>query len=158
MVSPACGRHSHKLGGEGKGVLHHDTRTIGGEEIKGGWKTDFSGSDGQIEMEFQAAMRPNADPVCDVDSEAGMTVTHSLIVELVVAEEYCPNKNTKLVTPTGAARVLRMTFSLVVTARMGLGISWDEEQPPVYSDVPVSPPSYSQMVDCEGETLDYEEL
>ncbi|EJS41625.1 YOR322C [Saccharomyces arboricola H-6] len=45
--------------------------------------------------------------------------------------------------PTGAARVLRMQFRLTVTERSGLGISWDEEVPPIYQDVKLlSPPSY----------------
>src|SRR5690606_21863117 len=69
-------------------------------------------------------------------------VRHNLVVELIVAEEFCPNWNTNLITPTGAARVLRMQFHLHVTERPGLGISWDEEMPPIYCDVPASPPSY----------------
>lgn len=166
MVSPACAKHSQKLGGEGKGIMHESTRIIGSEDFKSGWKTDFTvGNDnegGLIEMEFQASPnKPNLEPapVCDVDSEAGlMTVKHALVIELVVAEEYCPNKNTKLITPTGAARVLRMTFNLLMTARMGLGISWDEEQPPMYSDVPASPPHYTQMEDYDGDSIDYEDL
>lgn len=46
--------------------------------------------------------------------------------------------------PTGAARVLRMQFRLTVTERSGLGISWDEEVPPIYQDVQnySVPPSY----------------
>ncbi|KAI9790787.1 MAG: hypothetical protein M1816_004745 [Peltula sp. TS41687] len=165
MVSPACPKHSQKLGGEGKGIMHESTRIIGSEDFKSGWKTDFDvGNDsegGLIEMEFQAGPKSNLEPrpACDVDGEAGlMTVKHSLIIELVVAEEYCPSKNSKLVTPTGAARVLRMTFNLLVTARMGLGIAWDEEQPPMYSDVPASPPHYTHMEDYVGDPLEYEDL
>lgn len=49
--------------------------------------------------------------------------------------------------PTGAARVLRMQFRLNVTERSGLGISWDEEVPPIYQDVRLlSPPSYENTV------------
>lgn len=35
-----------------------------------------------------------------------------------------------------------MKFRLVCTDRSGLGISWDEEAPPVYGDVPAAPPTY----------------
>jgi hypothetical protein len=38
-----------------------------------------------------------------------------------------------------------MQFTLVVTEKSGMGISWDEEQPPVYEDVPNSPPGYPRM-------------
>lgn len=51
----------------------------------------------------------------------------------------------KQVMPTGAARVLRMQFSLVMTERSGLGIAWDDEVPPVYADVPLSPPEYQNV-------------
>lgn len=37
-----------------------------------------------------------------------------------------------------------MHFNVVVSEREGLGISWDEEQPPLYEDVPASPPTYGQ--------------
>ena len=37
-----------------------------------------------------------------------------------------------------------MHFQTVLTERAGLGISWDNEAPPVYQDVPPSPPSYSE--------------
>lgn len=50
--------------------------------------------------------------------------------------------------PTGAARVLRMQFRLNVTERSGLGVSWDEEVPPIYQDVKQtqSPPSYDHTI------------
>lgn len=47
--------------------------------------------------------------------------------------------------PTGAARVLRMQFKLIVTERSGLGIAWDDEVPPTYEDVSaLSPPTYDR--------------
>ena len=159
IVSAACPKHAHKIGGEGKGVLHQDIRTIGTEDIKSGFKTDFeSDGGGQIDMEFQAAINPGSSPLCDVESPTGLGVEHKLVLELIVAEESCPNHNTKHATPTGAARVLRMQFNPVVTERSGLGISWDEEQPPMYEDVPASPPVYAKMEDYAGEPLAYEDL
>ena len=158
MISPACPKHAYKLGGGDKGVLHQDTRNIGSDEFKSGWKTDFDAAEGQIEMDFKAAIRLGKQPVCDVDTPSGMAVTHNLVIELVVAEEYAPLKSSQMATPTGAARILRMTFDLVVTERSGLGISWDEEQPPMYGDVPASPPIYTQMEDYTGPPLEDEEL
>ncbi|KAH0547527.1 hypothetical protein FGG08_000252 [Glutinoglossum americanum] len=158
MISPACQRHSAKLGGEGKGVLHEDIHTIGGDELKNGWKTDFGRDNGIIEMEFQATIKPGSGLSCDVESPCGLAVTHNLIIELIVAEEHCPNKNTRIVTPTGAARVLRMQFKSIITERSGLGISWDEEQPPTYGDVPESPPTYSQIRDYDLAHDDLETL
>ncbi len=160
MVSPACHKHAHKVGGDGKGVLHQDTRTIGGEDIKDGWKTDFDTQGGQIELEFKASVKPSMKPLCDVVSPTGLSITHTLVLEMIVAEEYCTNRRTDLITPTGAARVLRMQFTLLITERSGLGISWDEEQPPMYDDVPASPPGYGRAVieEYEGDPLPYEEL
>ncbi|KAF7720247.1 Arrestin domain-containing protein [Penicillium ucsense] len=170
IVSTACQKHAHKIGGENKGVLHQETRIIGHNEEKSGWKTDFDTAGGEIAMQFDASINPTTNPVCDMDAPNGLEVKHNLVIELIVAEEFCPNRNTRLITPTGAARVLRMQFNLHVTERSGLGISWDEEMPPVYEAVPASPPGYfklddndtrSVMEDYRGSPLplpDYDEL
>ncbi|KAL8636518.1 MAG: hypothetical protein Q9228_006092 [Teloschistes exilis] len=153
-ISPACTKHAHKVGGKGKGQRHEDSRTIGSDCVKKGWKTDFdSPGGGQIELEFPASIRANANPVCDVESATGLIATHLLIIEIIVAEEHAKNTNTKQAVPTGAARVLRTQFKLIVTERGGMGISWDEEQPPMYEDVPASPPGYIKMSDYVGDDL-----
>jgi hypothetical protein len=148
-ISPACKHHSAKLGGSGKGIVHEDVRTVGAGEMKCGWKSDFEVADGKIELEVTAGIPVHSNAACQLESSNGATVDHVLVVEMVVAEEHRPGPN-KLVTPTGAARVLRMQFKLVVTGRSGLGISWDEEAPPVYENVPASPPEYG-MPDASPE-------
>lgn len=155
IVSTACQKHSHKIGGEGKGVLHQETRIIGHNEEKNGWKTDFDTAGGEIGMQFEASINPTTNPVCDMEAPGGLEVKHNLVIELIVAEEFCPNRNTRLITPTGAARVLRMQFNLNVTERSGLGISWDEEMPPVYEDVPASPPGYKKLDGTRSAIEDY---
>lgn len=142
MISPPCSRHGHKVGGDGKALQHQDERTVGSGELKSGWKTDFDTQDGDISLEFEASLCTSKHPICDMDSPAGLEVKHNLVIELIIAEEFCPNRNTSLITPTGSARVLRMQFGINVTERAGMGISWDEEMPPVYDDVPASPPGY----------------
>lgn len=155
MVSPACSQHAAKVGGEGKGVQHQHDRDIGGNELKSGWKTDFE--DGQIEGEFTGAIDISTKPQCDLEAPNGFKIAHSLVLELVIAEEWAPNKKPQQSTPTGAARVLRTQFVLSVSQRSGMGISWDDEMPPMYEDVPASPPHYQNehtvMVDYEGEEL-----
>ena len=172
VISTPCAKHAHKVS-EGKSILHSETRVLGNDEIKGGWKSDFDTVGGEINMEFEASLaaRSNHRATCDVDaSSSGIEVKHNLVLELIVAEEFCPNKNTQLITPTGAARVLRMQFALIVTQRAGMGISWDEEMPPVYQDVPDSPPGYGSsdkndgawggavIEDYHGPPLEYEDL
>lgn len=155
IVSTACQKHAHKIGGEGKGVLHQETRIIGHNEEKSGWKTDFDTAGGEIGLQFDASINPTTSPVCDTEAPGGLEVKHNLVIELIVAEEFCPNRNTRLITPTGAARVLRMQFNLHVTERSGLGISWDEEMPPVYENVPASPPGYTKLDDSNSVMEDY---
>ena len=154
FVSPACPKHAQKVGGEGKGILHDETRVIAHEDIKNGWKTDFE--EGNVDVEFKAAVKAALKPLCDVESPNGLSVTHNLVIEMVVAEEWAPLGKPSQATPTGAARVLRMQFHIVLTERSGLGVSWDEEQPPMYEDVPASPPTYTQMEDFNIEELDNE--
>ncbi|KIX08533.1 protein LDB19 [Rhinocladiella mackenziei CBS 650.93] len=171
VISTPCPKHAHKVS-EGKSILHSETRMLGNDEMKSGWKTDFDTVGGEITVEFEAsvATKSNHKATCDVESPAGIEVKHNLVIELIVAEEFCPNRNTQLITPTGAARVLRMQFGLLVTERAGMGISWDEEMPPVYEDVPASPPGYGSadkndgawggaiMEDYHGPELEYEDL
>ncbi|CAG8957139.1 hypothetical protein HYFRA_00009340 [Hymenoscyphus fraxineus] len=162
QISPACPKHALKTGaGEGakKGVPHQDTRSIGSAELKSGWKADYSSTDGEIEFEFPFGIRPDANPTCDMKTEDGTEVSHVLVVEMIVAEEFAPLKKPNQITPTGAARVLRMHFNITVTERAGLGISWDEESPPLYENVPVSPPAYANTELYEGAPIpDYDDL
>ncbi|KAF2276407.1 uncharacterized protein EI97DRAFT_377416 [Westerdykella ornata] len=150
FIAPACSKHASKVGGEGKGVLHEDIHVVATDEVKHGWKTDFE--QGNIDVEFRAAVNPALKAVCDMESPNGMQVKHNLIIEMVVAEEWAPLKKLSQATPTGAARVLRTQFHLVLTERCGMGISWDEEQPPLYEDVPCSPPTYVE--DCQFDDHD----
>lgn len=140
-LSPACSAHQKRLGSDSKGLSHEDVRVVGSGEMKTGWKNDFSNSEGCIEMELTAAIPARDKAACDLEITAcGLLVRHALVVEMIVAEELAVPQ--RLPTPTGAARILKMQFQLCVTERPGLGISWDEEAPPVYEDVPESPPGY----------------
>lgn len=154
-ISPACSAHAAKVGGEGKGIQHENTRDVGMGEVKSGWKTDYS--DGVVEGEILCHIDPSSKPQCGVESQSGLKVTHNLILELVIGEEWAPNKKPDNATPTGAARVLRTQFSLHVTERSGMGIAWDDEQPPMYEDVPDSPPGYqnerTMVINYDSEDL-----
>lgn len=149
VVSPACSAHASKVGGaEGKGILYEDTRVVGAGEMKSGWKHDSSV--GKIECVMQIGSPVQAMGACDVDAMSGVHVSHSLVIECVVAEEMFhgtigPPKRGGQYQPTGNARVLRMSFPLIMTERGGMGISWDEEIPPRYEDVAWNaPPTFAQ--------------
>lgn len=171
VKSTPCNKHKAKVT-DGKAIQHSDSRQLGNDELKSGWKTDFDTVGGEIAMDFEVSVttKPSHKVTCDVDSQSGLEVKHNLIIELIVAEEFVPNKNTNLITPTGAARVLRMQFALLVTERAGMGISWDDEMPPMYEDVPPSPPGYGNadrndgafggaiVEDYEGPALEYNDL
>ncbi|OTA99103.1 hypothetical protein M426DRAFT_68433 [Hypoxylon sp. CI-4A] len=152
-VAPACDKHAPKDAETGlptkKGAKRTDARTIAHADMHSGWKSDYSPS-GCIEMEIQCALPPSAKAACDIKSRDGTEVTHQLVVEMVVVQEYAPTAHPKHITPTGVARILRMHFGVVVTERAGLGVSWDNEAPPIYQDVPPSPPSYSCDVPYES--------
>ncbi|KAK2629325.1 hypothetical protein QTJ16_000145 [Diplocarpon rosae] len=148
-ISPACPKHAAKAGNheQKRGIRHQDTRTIGTKELEqGGWKADYSTPDGTIELEFPMSIRGDVKPICDVKAADGTEVSHKLVVEMIVSEELSHTQRPKQVSPTGAARVLRMHFNTILTQRSGLGISWDEETPPLYENVPASPPEYGMAV------------
>lgn len=153
MVSHACPRHAYKIGGQDKGQKHEDIRTIGSGEMKDGWKTDYDTAGGEITLQFEGNLFPSRKPVCDTDTEAGFVTNHSLVIETIVSEERSiSSKRPNEVQSTGAARILRMSFAVPITERAGMGISWDEEMPPMYDEVPASPPVYPQFAEAAAET------
>ena len=161
-LSPACSKHQARLVADSRGFKHEHNRILGDEEIhyyKTPWKTDFD--TGEVELEFKAVLKPNVKPVCDVEGPDGFSVSHALIIEMVMAEEYFSAKKARHATPTGAARILRMSFKVHMTERGGMGISWDEETPPVYENVPASPPKYPviedfDLAEIEGQIDDFQ--
>ena len=165
VISPACPKHVAKAGAgpdEKKGVVHQETRTLNMQELKNGWKADYSsGPDGSIDMEFPFSVRADSHPQCDVKAADGTEVSHTLVIEMIIVEEVAPITRPSHATATGAARVLRMNFNLILTERSGMGVSWDEEQPPLYENVPESPPGYgrAEVSDYTGAPIpDYEDL
>ena len=161
-TSPACPKHIAKAANQEtakKGIQHQDVKTLAMDEVKTGWKADYSGADGTVEIEFPLAIPAHSRPICGMKASDGTSIAHILVVEMIVAEEFVPAKKGGQVSPTGAARVLRMHFNVTITERAGLGISWDEEQPPLYENVPASPPAYITAVVYDGEPIpDYEYL
>jgi hypothetical protein len=151
-IAPACAKHAPKEPKDGsaeqaakKGLPRSDTRVIGEKTLFSGWKSNYgSVSDSLVEMELDYFLSKHAKYNCNTKSRDGTEVTHQLMVEMVVSQEWAPLSKPNLLTQTGVGRILRMHFQTVLTERAGLGISWDNEAPPVYQDVPPSPPSYSQ--------------
>ncbi|KAG6002001.1 hypothetical protein E4U21_003585 [Claviceps maximensis] len=131
------------------GLVRTETRILGEKQIHEGWKSDFSGNDGIVDFEFDYSMtqfKTHAkDPpkfACDIQTDEGTHVSHALQLELIVSKEYAPEGKPHLASQTGTGRILRMHFAVNMTEYPGLGVSWDNESPPVYQDVPPSPPEY----------------
>jgi hypothetical protein len=159
-LAPACERHCPKAveGTEQqqpskKGIARSDTRVIGEKTMFSGWKSNYtSATDSTVEVELEFNLAKHAKSVCDTKSRDGSEVTHQLMVEMVVSQEWAPVNKPALVTHTGVGRILRMHFGTVLTERGGIGISWDNEAPPIYQDVPPSPPAYSHETALDGES------
>lgn len=153
-IAPACARHTPKLGeavataedqSSRKGVIRSESRIIGEKTLFSGWKSNYTSStDSNVEVELDYSLAKHAKYACDSKSRDGTEVSHQLVVEMVVSQEWAPVDKPSLVTHTGVGRILRMHFATVLTERGGIGISWDNEAPPIYQDVPPSPPAYCQ--------------
>ncbi|KAM7197206.1 putative lmbr1 domain containing protein [Naviculisporaceae sp. PSN 640] len=148
-VAPACEKHCPRAVEGGpqpkKGMSRTDTRVIGEKTIFNGWKNNYGGpSDSTVEAELEYSLAKHAKYACDTKSRDGSEITHQLMVEMVVSQEWAPVNKPTLVTHTGVGRILRMHFTTILTERGGIGISWDNEAPPIYQDVPPSPPAYSE--------------
>jgi hypothetical protein len=144
MLSLPCPKHVNKVPEGQKGITVEETRSIGEQEInysKNPWKADYDA--GEIDAVFKAQLDPRKRSTIDVSApDMGMSITHHLILEMVVMEEMAPLRRPSMMTQTGSARILRAQFPIVLSERAGLGVAWDEEMPPVYQDVPPSPPTY----------------
>ncbi|KAL6850751.1 Endocytosis regulator [Amphichorda felina] len=170
-VAPACERHSPAAqtveagrAEDGtpatrKGMARTEVRLLGEKHLHDGWKSDYSGADGSVDMEFdymvnQRCRKGQLKYAADTKSRDGTEVTHSLLIELVVSKEFAPEGRPGSAAQTGTGRILRMHFNVVMTEHSGLGVSWDEEAPPVYQDVPPSPPRYQ----LPEPPIEYEDL
>ncbi|ROT38050.1 hypothetical protein SODALDRAFT_379276 [Sodiomyces alkalinus F11] len=182
-VAPACKKHMPHIPGGGaaaaavdgtststsadeaaqrKGVLRTETRTLGEKHLHGGWKSEYTSTEGRVDLEFEFGLSPamlgSSRPgyACDAGSRDGTSVTHALVVEMVVSKEWAPVGKPQLASQTGTGRILRMHYNIMLTDFPGLGISWDNEAPPVYQDVPPSPPAYQPDDGAPG--ADYRDL
>ena len=164
-VAPACGKHSPTAQevGEGdqakKGIQRNETHFLADKNIHEGWKSTYTSTDGTVELEFDYGLhhrRGKSEPKYAPDNKAldGTQVTHSLLLELVVSKEFAPIGKPNQSSQTGTGRVLRMNFPVILTENPGMGISWDEEAPPVYQNVPPSPPGYPTI----ESPIDYDDL
>ncbi|TLD31188.1 hypothetical protein PspLS_02309 [Pyricularia sp. CBS 133598] len=161
VIAPACEKHAPKdeatsedASPAKKGLERTDSRIIGEQTYFKGWKSNYSSADdATVEMEFDwglskkleselAKSKKHKRYVCDTKCADGTEVTHQLEIEMVVSQEYAPAKKLDMVTQTGVGRIMRMHFNVILTEPSGLGISWDNEAPPIYSMVPASPPAY----------------
>ncbi|KAI1195963.1 hypothetical protein F5X97DRAFT_345233 [Nemania serpens] len=155
-LAPACRKHTPKViagvgaGEAKKSAQRTDTRVIAHADLHSGWKADYYSAQGSVEAELEYQIGSSSRPAgSDLRGHSGagagdsVSVSHRLVVEMVVAQEYAALAHARNITPTGVARILRMNFGVIVTDRGGLGVSWDNEAPPIYQDVPPSPPSYA---------------
>lgn len=148
-LAPACSKHGSPSAEQGqeqpppKTIQRSDTRIIGDKVLFAGWKSNYGAvSDSLVEMDLDYQLNRHARFNCNARSRTGSQVTHQLIIELVVSQEVAPADKPLRSTPTGIGRILRMQFNTVLTEHPGIGISWDNESPPIYQDVPPSPPGY----------------
>ncbi|CAK7272642.1 Endocytosis regulator [Sporothrix epigloea] len=153
-IAPVCAKHQPTSTGSDdesaptpKGVSRTDTRIIGEKTLLSGWKSSYAGvDDSYIELELDYMLSKHAKYACDTRTRDGIEVTHQLMIELVVSQEWAPMNKPAMITQTGVGRILRMHFTDILTQRGGIGVSWDNEAPPIYQDVPPSPPSYNEEI------------
>ncbi|KAJ2902646.1 uncharacterized protein MKZ38_000313 [Zalerion maritima] len=150
MVAPACEKHCPRASNgvpARKGMQRSDTHAIGFAEMAEGWKAVYTPHDSEMEIDLkytaQVPRRGGQRPVCDLKANDGTEITHSLVLEMVVVQEVAPVGQPNHCQPTGTARILRMHFNTILTEESAEGeVSWDCEAPPIYEDVPPSPPAY----------------
>lgn len=143
-----------------------ETRVLGEEIISRDWKSDYLSADGHLELYFDFGLHPatrkppphhahyyphyhhhqnNQDIprfACDTTTPEGVQISHSLLVELIVSRARAPASKPEALVDTGTGRILRMRFRVYLTEKPGSSVAWDDEAPPLYAEVPPSPPCY----------------
>ncbi|KAJ5565514.1 hypothetical protein N7513_001756 [Penicillium frequentans] len=155
IESPACQKHAAKLHGNSKHALHNAMRIIGHSEDRNSRKTGFNVTGGEIRIQFDASINSITNANCGVNAQDSLEVKHDLVVELIVADESCPGREIRFITPTGVSRLFTMKFQLHVTEHSGLSVSWDNEMPPIYEDVPPRAPRYTRLDDTSEAIEDH---
>ncbi|CRK16365.1 hypothetical protein BN1708_017487, partial [Verticillium longisporum] len=104
-VAPACKKHQPTTTAEGsapaaqKGASRTETRILGEKHMHDGWKSDYTATDGHVEFGFEygvaaslLASSKNGAPgfACDSRSLDGTSVSHALMIEMVVSKEWAP--------------------------------------------------------------------
>lgn len=171
-VVKACQRHHIPSlcseNGEARNrAVRTETRILGDGNIPQEWKAEYSAETGHVDLEFDFGLHPErqhhhrhtAAPsryACDVSMNAAgptgseVTVSHSLMLELVVSKARASIAKPDVATETGTGRILRMRFRVSLSDE-GTGVAWDDEAPPLYTEVPPSPPGYEGYWGGEGE-------
>lgn len=148
-IQPACDKHRPEDASE-ESMTKTQTRVLGEKHLHDGWKSDYSGPDGSVDLEFEYKINQGRSSktrefkyACDSNT-LNTKITHTLHIEMVVSKEYAPEGKPELSQPTGFGRCLRMAYDVAMTEHPGIGVSWDIETPPLYQDVPAAPPLYPE--------------
>ena len=143
-IAPACPKHA---GSEANRYLRKEKRVIGEASMWDGWKSEYNDTDGLVEMEinygvakrFPRSLGPHT---CAFPARDGTEVSHTLTIEILLIKNFSFSTQPRAGQPTSDARVLRMRHPVILTENPGMGMSWEEEVPPIYDEVPPSPPKY----------------
>lgn len=124
------------------------TKLIGSGEVswsKNPWKPKTQA--GEVSADFNVKINPRKAIPSVQSNELNLDVKHNLIVDMLVIEEYYSKTNPSWCVPTGQVRLLRLPVSIFVAKCGDTGLPWDEELPPMYEQVPGSPPEYLDKID-----------
>ncbi|EEB08258.1 endocytosis regulator [Schizosaccharomyces japonicus yFS275] len=113
-----------------------EKKIINAKDMYQGWKS----IDDQILIPITLNAAGYKEPTSDVDlyPPFQLQIKHFLVVEAIVNKRKNASPN-----GMGNARILRVKIQQPLTEPAGLGISWDEECPPVFESVGPAPPAYS---------------
>lgn len=141
----ACDIHSNLAVEEFNGAdMHRDVRSLGSGHLINGWKADYSGTDGSLELvlEYGVAKPQQARYACDLKSDSQVEISHSLCISITMSEQ-----STLDAVPLAAGRrgfncMVKMALPVILTEPGDFVHSWENEFLPIYQDKSQSPPGY----------------
>ena len=134
--------------GEEEKVAKTKPKRLGGREIYEGWKS--CDDDGTLEFDFDISFQQghkihlHSGYSSPVKSSDDVEVTHSLIVEFIFVLEHFPEAQTSQTIRTGKARIMRLPYRIYLCSNFETEVALlDKYTPPSYSDVVLSPRTYT---------------
>ncbi|KAF5022464.1 hypothetical protein F66182_5500 [Fusarium sp. NRRL 66182] len=147
-VALACTRHAQENGfiREAKSITQEKTSVLGSAAFYEGWNTDDDA--GTLEMEFPFLIKKGMHKLPRHTQDTGdvgdTSVTHALVVELILVKEHYLKDRPGQAIRTGVGRILQSEHMVALSDYIRPSAGFAAQSLPCYQDLWPEPPVYQE--------------